>query len=121
MGWSLHPSESGDNLEGVPEATLGSDCGCRFLHHRSLDRSGLQRFVILFFIELSTRKVEIEGIASSPDGLRMNQVGRNLTDAEAGLLKGSATSSMIAIHCKEKDDAFGARLAHREPCSARRQ
>src|SRR6516165_6771120 len=51
-------------------------------------RRGLQRFVVLFFMELSTRKVEIAGIASSPSGLWMNQVGRNLTDAVDGLLKG---------------------------------
>jgi hypothetical protein len=28
------------------------------------NRKGLQRFMVLFFIELSTRKVEIAGIAS---------------------------------------------------------
>ena len=44
-------------------------------------RHGLQRFVILFFLELSARKVEIAGIALSPSGLWMNQLGRNLTDA----------------------------------------
>jgi transposase InsO family protein len=49
---------------------------------------GLQRFVILFFMELSTRKVEIAGIASSPSGLWMTQIGRYLTDAVDGLLKG---------------------------------
>jgi transposase InsO family protein len=49
---------------------------------------GLQRFIILFFMELSTRKVEVAGIASSPRGLWMNQVGRNLTDAVDGLLNG---------------------------------
>jgi hypothetical protein len=31
-------------------------------------RRGLQRFVILFFMDLSTRKVEIAGMASSPRG-----------------------------------------------------
>jgi hypothetical protein len=51
-------------------------------------RRGLQRFVILLFMELSTRKVEIAGIASSPSGLWMNQIGRNLTDAVDGLLNG---------------------------------
>jgi Integrase core domain len=51
-------------------------------------RRGLERFVILFFMELSTRKVEIAGIASSPSGLWMNQVGCNLTDAVEGLLNG---------------------------------
>ena len=51
-------------------------------------RRGLQRFVVLFFMELSTRRVEIAGIASSPSGLWMSEVGRNLTDAVDGLLKG---------------------------------
>ena len=37
-------------------------------------RRGLQRFVILFFIELSIRKVEIAGIAASPSELWMNQI-----------------------------------------------
>jgi putative transposase len=51
-------------------------------------RRGLQRFVVLFLIELSTRKVEIAGIASSANGLWMNQIGRNLTDAVDGIHKG---------------------------------
>jgi transposase InsO family protein len=50
-------------------------------------RQGLERFVILF-MELSTRKVEIAGMASSPNGLWMNQIGRNLTDAVDVLLNG---------------------------------
>src|SRR5215471_17464410 len=49
---------------------------------------GLQRFLILFFMELSTRRVEIGGIASHADGLWMSQIGRNLTDSVEGLLKG---------------------------------
>jgi hypothetical protein len=32
-------------------------------------RLGLQRFIVLFFIELSTRKVEIAGIAPVANGL----------------------------------------------------
>ena len=51
-------------------------------------RHGLQRFVILFFMELSTRKVEIAGIAPKTTGLWMSQIGRNLTDPEGGILKG---------------------------------
>ncbi len=54
-------------------------------------RKGLQRFMVLFFIELielSTRKVEIAGIASLANGLWMSQIGRNLTDAVNGILKG---------------------------------
>jgi transposase InsO family protein len=51
-------------------------------------RRGLQRFMILFFIELSTRKVEIAGIASTANGLWMSQIGRNVTDAVDGILNG---------------------------------
>jgi transposase InsO family protein len=51
-------------------------------------RHGLQRFVILFFMDLSTRKVEIAGIAPKATGPWMSQVGRNLTDPEDGILKG---------------------------------
>ena len=51
-------------------------------------RRGLQRFIVLFFIELSTRKVQIAGIATDADGLWMSQIGRNLTDAVDGIVKG---------------------------------
>ena len=51
-------------------------------------RRGLQRFVVLFFIELSTRRVEIAGIAATVNGLWMDQIGRNLTDSMDGILKG---------------------------------
>jgi hypothetical protein len=54
-------------------------------------RRGLQRFVVLFFIDLSTRKVEIGGIAGAPNGLWMTQVGRNMTDAVDGILNGKRT------------------------------
>lgn len=51
-------------------------------------RRGLQRFLVLFFIDLSTRKVEVAGIARAANGLRMSQIARNLTDAEQGILTG---------------------------------
>ena len=51
-------------------------------------RRGLQRFPVLFLIKLSTRKVEIAGIAPEASGLWMSQIARNLTDAEAGILTG---------------------------------
>ena len=54
-------------------------------------RRGLQRFVVLFFIDLSTRKVEIAGIAQSANGLWMSQIARNLTDSEDGILTGNGT------------------------------
>lgn len=51
-------------------------------------RRGLQRFIVLFFIELSTREVEIAGIAAAANGRWMSQIGRNLTDAVDGILNG---------------------------------
>jgi putative transposase len=50
--------------------------------------NGLQRFVILFFMELSTRRVEIGGIASKANGLWMTQIARNVTDDVDGFFKG---------------------------------
>ena len=50
--------------------------------------NGLKRFFVLFFIDLSTRKVEIGGIASAANGLWMSQMGRNITDATDGILHG---------------------------------
>src|SRR3954464_11476596 len=51
-------------------------------------RRGLQRFLVLFFIDLSTRRVEIAGIASTVNGLWMGQIGRRVTDAVDGILVG---------------------------------
>jgi transposase InsO family protein len=49
---------------------------------------GLKRFLVLFFIDLCTRKVEIAGIRSGASGLWMSQIGRNVTDAVDGILNG---------------------------------
>jgi transposase InsO family protein len=62
--------------------------------------SGLTRFVVLFFIDLSTRRVEIGGIASSPNGLWMAQIARNVTDA----VEGCFTGKRYLIH--DRDPLF---------------
>ena len=51
-------------------------------------RRGLQRYIVLFFIELSTRRVEIAGIASVANGLWMSKIARNISDTVDGLLIG---------------------------------
>ncbi len=51
-------------------------------------RRGLQRFVVLFFMELSSRRVEVAGLAPIPNGLWMSQIARNLSDAVDELLAG---------------------------------
>jgi putative transposase len=49
---------------------------------------GLQRFIVLFLIELSTRRVAVAGISAVANGLWVNQIARNLTDSVDGLLSG---------------------------------
>ena len=61
---------------------------------------GLQRFLVFFVLELSTRKVEIVGIHAQPCETQMLQWARNLTDAEEGFLKGKR----ILIH--DRDPLF---------------
>jgi putative transposase len=67
---------------------------------------GLQRFFVLFLIDLSTRKVEIAGIAPVANGLWMSQIARNLTDAEQGIL----TGKRYLIH--DRDPLFTAKFLH---------
>ena len=47
---------------------------------------GLVRYAVFFVMELSTRRVEIAGVAPDPYGSWMVQVARNLTDGLAGFL-----------------------------------
>ena len=63
-------------------------------------RRGLTRFLVLFFIDLETRKVEIAGIASRANGLWMSQVSRRATDAVDGILN----SKRSLIH--DRDPLF---------------
>jgi putative transposase len=60
---------------------------CDFFSVELLTRKGLVRSMVLFAMELSTRKVEILGVTSDPNGLWMEQVARNVTDFENGFLK----------------------------------
>jgi putative transposase len=60
--------------------------------------------MVLFFIELSTRRVQIAGFSAVANGLWMNQIARNLTDAVDGLLKGKR----YLIH--DRDPLFTAKF-----------
>ena len=51
-------------------------------------RVGLVRHIVFFVIDLSTRRVEIVGIAPILDGLWMRQMARNLIDGFDGFLVG---------------------------------
>jgi transposase InsO family protein len=65
-------------------------------------RSGLTRFMVLFLMDLSTRRIEVAGIAAEADGIWMDQVARNLTDAGDGFL----TGKQYLIH--DRDPLFTA-------------
>jgi putative transposase len=71
---------------------------------------GLTRSAVLVLIDLSTRRVEIAGIASEPDGAWMNQVSRNVTDVGDGFL----TGKRFLIH--DRDPLFT--LAFRQTLAA---
>ena len=49
---------------------------------------GLARSVIFFVLGLQTRCVQITGMHRNPNGKWLNQVGRNLVDAQEGFLRG---------------------------------
>ena len=54
-----------------------------------LTLEGLQRYLVLFVIELRTRYVHVVGIHPQPDGAWMEQMARNLTDPGEGFLRTS--------------------------------
>src|ERR1051326_6980643 len=70
-------------LQGHWESIVAAD----FFTVEVWTRQGLQRVMVLFFIDLATRQVQIAGIGSAANGLWMKQIARNLTDAEDGMLR----------------------------------
>lgn len=68
------------------KAHWGAIAATDFFSVDVLTRSGLVRYLVLFVIDLKTRRVEIAGILAGPNGEWMSQVARNLTDCEAGFL-----------------------------------
>jgi len=51
---------------------------------------GLVTYYALFVIHLSTRSVHLAGVTTAPNGAFMNQVARNLTDVDDGVLLNKA-------------------------------
>ena len=77
-----------------------SIAACDFFTAEAWTKAGLTRFLILFVIDVATRKVEIVGIHHEPCETQMLQWARNLTDAENGFLKGKR----VLIH--DRDPLF---------------
>jgi len=77
-----------------------SIAACDFFTVEAWTKTGLTRFLVLFVMDLSTRRVKIAGIQHDPWEAQMLQWARNLTDAEDGFLKGKR----ILIH--DRDPLF---------------
>ena len=58
--------------------------GGRLFHRRGLDAKVFDEILVLFLIDVSSRRVEIAGLARQANGLWMSQVARNLSDAAEG-------------------------------------
>jgi hypothetical protein len=70
------------------KAHLGAIAAADFFTVEVASLAGLIRYHIFFFIDIASRKVEIAGITSRPDGSWMNQIARNLLDVQDGFLLG---------------------------------
>jgi transposase len=64
------------------EAIVAAD----FFTIEAWTRKGLTRFLVFFFIDLSSRRVQVAGVTRDANGLWMSQMARNLSDAAEGFL-----------------------------------
>ncbi len=99
----LEPAtERRTSWETFLKAHWGAIAATDFFSVEVLTWSGLVRYFVLFVIDLETRRVEIAGISSQLNGRWMEQVARNLTDAEEGFL----SACQFLIH--DRDPLFTA-------------
>src|SRR5450432_597192 len=70
------------------KAHWGAIAAADFFSVEVLTRGGLVRYLVLFVIDLKTRRVHVGGVTAHADGTWMAQIARNLTDAVAGPLRG---------------------------------
>ena len=87
-----------------------------------LTKRGLVRCMILFFIDIASRRVEIAGIKASPNGLWMKQIARNITDSENGFLKDNKylIHDRDPLYTKDFDEfieSSGTKIIKMPPCA----
>ncbi|MDP9033596.1 MAG: integrase core domain-containing protein, partial [Myxococcota bacterium] len=70
------------------KAHWGAIAAADFFSVEVLTVGGLVRYLVLFVIDLKTRRVHVAGITCRVDGEWMAQIARNLTDSVAGPLSG---------------------------------
>jgi len=68
------------------KAHWGAIAATDFFTVEGITWKGLVRYFVLFVIDLKTRRIEIVGIVTSPNGAWMTQIARNWTDSEDGFL-----------------------------------
>jgi len=78
----------------------GAIAATDFFSVEVLTARGLIRYLVLFVIDLKTRRIDITGIVRDPNGERMKQAARNLTDASDGFLR----DALYLIH--DRDPLF---------------
>ena len=76
------------NWEKFIASHIDSLAATDFFTVEVLNEDKLIRYMVPFFIDIKTRKVNIAGIKHNPDGKWMAQIARNQTDAEYGFLLG---------------------------------
>jgi hypothetical protein len=70
------------------KAHWGAIAAADFFSVEVLTSGGLVRYLVLFVIDLKTRRVHVAGVTSHADGTWMAQIARNLTDASHLVLPG---------------------------------
>jgi hypothetical protein len=112
-------SEGFDRFETFIKAHLGEIAEADFFTVEVLTLVGLLRYYVFFVIDIPTRKVNIAGILHQPHGRWMEQIARNLTDAEDGSCAASGTCSSTAIRSTLRHSAAscGIRSAVKGMCS----
>jgi transposase InsO family protein len=79
--------KKGMSWETFLKAHWGAIAATDFFSVEVITRSGLVRYLVLFVIDLKSRRVNIAGILPRPNGEWMSQIARNLVDCEDGFLK----------------------------------
>ena len=85
----IEPAPERENTmswETFLKAHWGAIAATDFFSVEVLTPVGLIRHLVLFVIDLKTRRVEIAGIVAQANGEWMKQIARNLTDAYVGFL-----------------------------------
>jgi hypothetical protein len=89
------------------KAHWGAIAATDFFTIEAITWRGLVRYFVLFVIDLQTRRVQIAGVLTSPDGAWMHQVARNWTAAKTDSFSEPVISFTTVIRSSQR--RFGQR------------